>query len=244
MSHDPLARGETPTDPEMEFMDLEFDSPPDSEPMVPPRPQIRTTLAIVETAFLASTAALIWLINFYFPLGPLLRIFFPVPIALAYLRWNLRTATMTALVAALLLSVLMGPPRSLQFLVPHGLLGILLGHFWQRRASWWVSIAWGALLGGIGLFFQIGLLSLLLGENLWLYLNQQVTNLLDWLFTSLGWLVQPDLAVVQAVAVLIVFFNATLYTFVVHLAAWLLLERVGNPIPPPPQWLQTLLEQE
>src|SRR4028119_2383198 len=45
-------------------------------------------LAMVETAFLASTSSLIWLINYYFPLGPLLRMFFPIPIALVYLRWG------------------------------------------------------------------------------------------------------------------------------------------------------------
>ncbi len=50
----------------------------------------------VETAFLASATSLIWLIDYYFPLGPLLRVFFPIPIALAYLRWGARCAWMTA----------------------------------------------------------------------------------------------------------------------------------------------------
>src|SRR4028119_2317976 len=49
-------------------------------------------LILVETAFLASTASLIWLFNYYFPLGPVLRIFFPVPIALVYLRWGNRAS--------------------------------------------------------------------------------------------------------------------------------------------------------
>jgi hypothetical protein len=35
----------------------------------------KAPLAMVETAFLASTASLIWLINYYFPLGPLRRFF-------------------------------------------------------------------------------------------------------------------------------------------------------------------------
>jgi uncharacterized protein YybS (DUF2232 family) len=42
---------------------------------------------MVETAFLASTAALIWLVNTYFPPGPILRLLFPLPMALVYLRW-------------------------------------------------------------------------------------------------------------------------------------------------------------
>ncbi|XGB41003.1 MAG: hypothetical protein LVS60_11490 [Nodosilinea sp. LVE1205-7] len=69
-------------------------------------------LVMVETAFLASTAALIWLVNTYFPPGPILRILFPLPVALVYLRWGARAAWMTALVTGLLLAVLMGPPAA------------------------------------------------------------------------------------------------------------------------------------
>lgn len=230
--------------PDEDFLDLEtLDEDQEVQPVVKSSQQVLSTLIIVETAFLASTTALIWLINFYFPLGPLLRIFFPIPIALAYLRWGRRAAWMTAIVAALLLSVLMGPPRSLQFLVPHGLLGVLFGSFWRRGAHWPVSIGWGTLVGGLGLLFQVGLLSLLLGENLWIYANQQVTSLLDWIFVNLGLLVQPDLMVVQGVAVLMVMFNSFLYALMVHLAAWLLLDRLGNSIPDPPAWLQGLLNE-
>ena len=72
-------------------------------------------LPLVETAFLASAASLMWLINMYFPPGPLLRILFPLPIALVYLRWNLRSAWMAAVVSGLLLTILLGPTRSIFF---------------------------------------------------------------------------------------------------------------------------------
>ncbi len=74
-----------------------------------PQLKVDAPLRMVETAFLASTASLIWFINFYFPLGPVLRIFFPVPIALVYLRWGKRAAWMAAVTSGLLLAVLMGP---------------------------------------------------------------------------------------------------------------------------------------
>ena len=53
---------------------------------------------MVETAFLASTTAMLFLINFYFPVGPLLRMLFPLPTALAYLRWHGRAAWMSVIV--------------------------------------------------------------------------------------------------------------------------------------------------
>lgn len=209
-----------------------------------PDPPSTGALVMVETAFLASTSGLIWLINYYFPLGLLWRIFFPMPIALAYLRWGKRAAWMTALVTGLLLSVLMGPPLSLQFFTPYGFLGVLLGSLWKRRVSWLVSIGWGTLVASLGIAGRIMLLSLLVGENLWSYLIAQVSNLAEWLFVKLGLLAQPDLLVIQVLAAATIVINAMLYLLVVHLAAWLLLERLGNPIPPPPVWLQVLLDHE
>jgi uncharacterized protein YybS (DUF2232 family) len=201
-------------------------------------------LAMVETAFLASTASLIWLINYYFPLGPLLRMFFPIPIALVYLRWGSRASWMAALVSGLLLSVLMGPTRSILFLIPFGLMGVQLGAMWRRQSNWLLSIGVGALLGTIGFFFRFWLLSILLGEDLWVYVMTQVTQIIEWGFLKLGWLVQPSLPLIQALAIASIIANNILYLLVVHLVALLMLDRLGNPIPRPPSWVQVLLDYD
>ncbi len=201
-------------------------------------------LVMVETAFLASTASLIWLINYYFPLGPVLRIFFPVPIALAYLRWGSRASWMSALVSGLLLSVLMGPPRSILFLIPYGLMGVQLGALWRRQASWVFSIFTGTLLGTLGFFFRFWLLSILLGEDLWAYVMTQITELLEWGFVKLGLLAHPNLSLIQVSAVVMVAISNAFYLFVVHLVALLMLDRLGNPIPRPPHWVQVLLDYD
>ncbi|QZZ20824.1 DUF2232 domain-containing protein [Leptothermofonsia sichuanensis E412] len=207
-------------------------------------PDPTSPIIMVETAFLSSAASLIWLVNYYFPMGPLLQIFFPVPIALIYLRWNSRAAWMGALVSALLLSVLMGPARSILYVVPFGLLGVLLGVFWRRRATWGVAIAIGSLLCTFGFFFRIWLVSLLLGDDLWLYTTTQVTDLLEWLFIKLGLVMQPSLWMIQIAVTVMVFLRNIIYMFVVHLAAWYLLDRLGNPIPRPPRWVQVLMDYE
>jgi uncharacterized protein YybS (DUF2232 family) len=201
-------------------------------------------LMLVETAFLASAAALIWLVNFYFPMGPILRLFFSVPIALIYLRWGNRAAWMGALVSGLLLSILMGPPRSLLYIMPFGLMGVLLGLLWQRKASWAVSIGMGALLGAIGFFFRIWLVSLLLGDDLWQYSTIQITNLINWICIQLNLAFQPSLSLIQAFLLVTVLVNNLVYLFVVHLVCWFLFDRLHNPIPRPPQWVQVLLEYE
>ena len=201
-------------------------------------------IVLVETAFLASTASLIWFINYYFPLGPLLRVFFPVPIALLYLRWGNRAAWMGAAVSGLLLSVLMGPTRSILFVIPFGFMGVMLGAVWKRGGNWLTSIGLGSILGSIGFFFRFWLLSLLLGQDLWIYLTTQVTEFVEWVFIKLGLLAQPSLPLIQALALVMVFVNNIVYLFVVHLVALLLLDRIGNPIPRPPKWVSVLLDYE
>jgi uncharacterized protein YybS (DUF2232 family) len=210
------------------------------------RPQLKVDapLRMVETAFLASTASLIWFINFYFPLGPVLRMFFPLPIALVYLRWGKRAAWMAAVTSGLLLAVLMGPVRSMLFVMPFGLMGVLLGATWHRRVPWIVSITLGMLLGTLGVFFRLWLLSVLSGEDLWVYVINQVTEIIEWIFLKLQILATPNVFVVQVGGMLLIAFNNLIYLFVVHLAAWLLLDRLGNPIPCPPRWVQILLDYE
>jgi uncharacterized protein YybS (DUF2232 family) len=217
---------------------------PPSPPLPQQLPRSCRTLILVETAFLASTGSLIWLINYYFPLGPILRVFFPVPVALAYLRWGNRAAWMTAVVSGLLLSVLMGPTRSIVFLIPFGLMGVQLGACWRRGAGWGFSIVTGMLIGVFGFFFRVWLFSILLGEDLWLYAITQVTGLLEWIFIKLSLLVQPSFWIVQLLAILTIFFNNLLYLFTVHLVSLLVLDRLGNPIPRPPKWIQAILDYD
>lgn len=204
--------------------------------------QFNTTVVMVETAFLASTASLIWLINYYFPLGPVLKMFFPVPIALVYMRRGHRASWMAALVSGLLLSVLQGPTRSILFLIPYGLMGVQLGALWKRQANWLFSIGIGTLLGTLGFFFRFWLLSILLSEDLWVYVMTQITELVEWGFVKLGLLAQPSLTLIQVVAIVAIVINNAIYLFVVHLVALLIFDRLKNPIPRPPQWVQVLLD--
>ncbi|MEQ8465028.1 DUF2232 domain-containing protein [Coleofasciculus sp. E1-EBD-02] len=204
--------------------------------------QFNTTVVMVETAFLASTASLIWLINYYFPLGPVLKMFFPVPIALVYMRRGNRASWMAALVSGLLLSVLQGPTRSILFLIPYGLMGVQLGALWKRQANWLFSIGIGTLLGTLGFFFRFWLLSILLSEDLWVYVMTQITELVEWGFVKLGLLAQPSLTLIQLVAIVAIVINNAIYLFVVHLVALLIFDRLKSPIPRPPQWVQVLLD--
>jgi Predicted membrane protein len=196
---------------------------------------------VVETAFLASATAIIFLINFYFPL-PFVRLLYPLPTVLVYWRWGGRSAWMAAIVTALLLTILMGPTRSLQYLIPHGLQGVLLGYLWRRGVSWFVSVPIGTMLGSLGTTFQLVLVSVLLGENVWLYSIIQASSFLNWLLPQWGILDQPDLIAIQALAIAGIIGGNFIYLLLVHIGAWLLFDRLQISIPAPPQWLETLLQ--
>lgn len=213
-----------------------------SSPFQKPLGSASPTLVMVETAFLASTASLIWLIDYYFPLGPVWKMFFPIPIALIYLRRGSRSAWMSALVSGLLLSVLMGPTRSILFLMPYGLMGVQLGAIWRSGGSWFWSISLGTIIGSIGFFFRFWVLSFFLGEDLWRYVLNQVTEMANWLFLHLGILAQPNYFIIQAFALGLIALSNIVYLFVVHLVALLMFDRLGNPIPRPPEWVQALIE--
>jgi uncharacterized protein YybS (DUF2232 family) len=226
-----------------------------SAPIVLAAPHVRTPtppLAMVETAFLASTASLLWMVSYYLSIGPWVRILFPTPIALVYLRWGARAAWMSALVTALLLSVLMGPYLSLLFCIPYAILGVQLGAMWRRGFGWIPSIATGTLLSTIGFFFRMAILSVFLGEDLWSYLTNRIADLVQWILTRLvDWgvlgldvLGQTNLPAIQLVTVGMILCSDFIYLFTVHLVAWLLLDRIGNPIPAPPRWVQVLMEDE
>jgi uncharacterized protein YybS (DUF2232 family) len=199
-------------------------------------------IVMVETAFLASTTSLLWLLSYYVPGIPIFRIFFPIPIALIYLRWGRRAGWMTTLVSGLLLTVLMGPARSIPFVMPYGLMGMQLGACWRRRTGWGLSIWLGALLGCIGVFFQFWLTSVLVGEDLWLYAIARIRDIVEWLCLQLGILAEPSLLVVQILVFFALLLSNLVYVFVVHTIALLMFERLGNPIPKAPAWVDTLLD--
>ncbi|MGF1514160.1 MAG: DUF2232 domain-containing protein [Elainellaceae cyanobacterium] len=214
--------------------------------------QPASPLALVETAFLASATSLLWLVSYYLSVGPWMRIVFPIPIALTYLRWGQRASWMTAVVSGLLLAILMGPYLSLMFFIPYGFLGVQLGAMWVRKAGWGWSVGLGTLVATISFFFRIWFISIFLGEDLWVYLTGRITGLLDWALTiavnwgllGVGALGQVNVSAVQAATVAMILCSDLVYLFTIHIAAWLLLDRLGNPIPAPPNWVRVLMDDQ
>jgi uncharacterized protein YybS (DUF2232 family) len=207
-----------------------------------PKPPAPPPLALVETAFLSSAASLLWLMNTYFLGGQALKPLLAMPLILVYLRWGKRAGWMSVVVSGLLLLVLMGPTRSILFTIPYGLIGLQLGAFWRRGLGWGASIGVGTLIDCGGFFFRFWLASILLGEDLWALILARSTDVAGWLFDVLGILAEPNIWVIQAVALGILLANSFLSILITHLLGLILFERFGGPIPRPPRWLEDMLE--
>lgn len=70
----------------------------------------------------------------------------------------------------------------------------------------------------------------------------RIRDLAEWIFIQLGILAEPNLFIIQILAISLIFFSSFVYLFVVHLVALLMFERLGNPIPKAPPWVDTLLD--
>jgi uncharacterized protein YybS (DUF2232 family) len=202
----------------------------------------RQAREITDSAYLAASTALLWAALYYLPVGgPLFRLALPLPLALLQLRHHGRCAVEGISVTVLLLVALMGPIRGPLVLFPYGLLALWLGWCWRGRRSWWLSWGVGVLIGSAGFLVRVAVLSLLLGENLWVLITTTAAQLLERLSAMLQLGGGPDLLQVQLLAVGLVLLQNIIYVLAVHAVAYWVFPRLKSPITEPPTPLRPLL---
>ena len=207
-----------------------------------PRLSRQQALRLVEGAYLAAATGLIWLALYYLPVGgALFRLALPLPLILLQLRRGNRSGAEGLLLSVLLLTALMGPLRGPLLLFPYGLLSLWLGWSWCRGISWWLSWSGGVVLGTAGFLVRVLVLSLLVGENLWVVITRAGSALLDRLIVALHLPITPDLTQVQLMALLLVVVQEVIYVLSLHALAYWIFPRLRSPIPEPPRLLHGLV---
>jgi uncharacterized protein YybS (DUF2232 family) len=202
----------------------------------------RQARQLMDTAYLAAATALLWAALYYLPVGsPLFRLALPLPLTLLQLRHGWRCALEGVAVTSLLLVALMGPIRGPLVLFPYGLLALWLGWGWRHRLSWWITLPVGALIGGFGFLVRLAVLSVLIGENLWVLITTAASQLLDRVTDALGLGAGLDLAQVQGAALGLVLVQNLLVVFCLHAVAYWIFPRLQAPISEPPPLLQALV---
>jgi uncharacterized protein YybS (DUF2232 family) len=202
----------------------------------------RQARQLMDTAYLAAATALLWVALYYLPVGsPLFRLALPLPLALLQLRHGWRCAVEGVAVTALLLVALMGPIRGPLVLFPYGLLALWLGWGWRRRCSWWLTLGLGGVIGALGFLVRVAVLSVLVGENLWVLITAAAASLLDRLGGLLGLGPGLDLAQVQVAAVVLVLLQNLIVVLCLHAVAYWIFPRLKAPIGEPPPALRALV---
>ena len=199
-------------------------------------------LKMMEISYLAAVSALIWICLYYFPLGgSIFRLALPLPLALLQIRRGKNSAWEGVVLMMLLLSILMGPVRGPLVLFPYGLLSIWLGCSWEKGVSWWISWTGGLCIGVVGFLVRVVVLSLLVGENLWVIITRAGAGLLERILGFLNIPLIPDMIQVQLMAVLLVIVQELIYVFVLHAIAFWVFPRLKARIPSPPKLLNSLV---
>jgi uncharacterized protein YybS (DUF2232 family) len=202
----------------------------------------RQARQLMDTAYLAASTALLWVALYYMPVGgPLFRLALPLPLALLQLRHGWRCAVEGVVVTSLLLLALMGPIRGLLVLFPYGFLALWLGWGWRRRLSWWITLPVAGLIGALGFLVRVAVLSVLLGENLWVVITGAAAALLERLLVMLSLAVAFDLNQVQLMALALVLLQNLLVALCLHAVAYWIFPRLKAPISEPPAILESLV---
>ncbi len=197
---------------------------------------------IMETSYLAAASALIWVALYYLPIGgALFRLALPLPLAFLQVRRNTRVGLEGVVLSVLLLVALMGPIRGPLMLFPYGVLSLWLGWSWQRRISWWFSWGIGVFIGTMGFLIRVGVLSLLVGENLWVVITRAGSVFLDRFLDLLHISLAPGILEVQLMALALIVLQEVIYVLALHALAFWIFPRLSVDIPDPPRLLYGLV---
>ena len=197
---------------------------------------------MMEISYLAAASSLIWICLYYLPLGgSIFRLALPLPLALLQIRRGKNSAIEGVFLMMLLLSVLMGPVRGPLVLFPYGFLSIWLGWAWRKGISWWISWLGGLCIGVFGFLVRVIVLSLLVGENLWVIITRAGAGLIEGILAFLNIPLIPDMIQVQLMAVMLVIVQELIYVFVLHALAFWVFPRLKARIPSPPKLLNSLV---
>ena len=202
----------------------------------------RKALKIVEASYLAAATSLIWIALYYLPIGgAVFRLALPLPLALLQLRRGFKTGIEGVTICVLLLTALMGPIRGPLVLFPYGFLSLWLGYSWNKGWNWWLSWSVGVAIGTMGFLVRVFVLSILVGENLWVIITRAGAALIEKGIDIFNLPFTPDMTQVQMVALCLVITQEIVYVLCLHALAYWIFPRLKSSMPEPPTFLENLI---
>tara|TARA_Y100001954_G_scaffold199611_2_gene217821 strand:- start:2600 stop:3508 length:909 start_codon:yes stop_codon:yes gene_type:complete len=173
--------------------------------------------ALVESAMLAATTGLAFHLSSLFRFDAYFGALFPLPVVIARARLGRAAAMRTLVVATLLLLLISGPLRALNYFFLHGVLAYVLSSLWSSGLGWWVTVPASACTRTFGILASLSMSSLLYRENVMKLLVTQMYALLDQFAANIGATFAPSMEWVWATAMIFILINSFSYTLILHM---------------------------
>ncbi|XVE74461.1 hypothetical protein DITRI_Ditri12bG0018800 [Diplodiscus trichospermus] len=110
------------------------------EDLAPDSVVYRRTLRLVECSMFAAVTGLVYFLSNSLAIENYFGCFFSLPIVISSIRWGVACGRKQLVATVMLLFVLSGPVKALNYLLTHGILGFAMGAIWRLGADWSVSI--------------------------------------------------------------------------------------------------------
>ena len=187
------------------------------------RPDDLPVPVLVETAMLSALTGLLFHLSTLFRLDAYFGALFPLPIVIACARNGTKAASRVAIVTSMLLFLISGPMRAVNYFCLHGAMAYALSWAWWNRCSWWVSVPLSAAVRSLGIFASLTFTSLVLRENVMQLMVTQMMGLLDQIAANIGMSWMPTLGWVWGMALFFVLLNSLSYVVILHAVFTILL---------------------
>ncbi len=115
---------------------------------------------------------------------------------------------------------------------------------WQKGLNWWLSWFVGVSIGTAGFLIRVFVLSVLVGENLWVILTRAAAGLIEKGIDIFNLSFTPDMRQIQIVALCLIITQEIVYVLCLHALAYWIFPRLKSFIPEPPVFLENFISLE
>ncbi|GMJ08156.1 hypothetical protein like AT1G26180 [Hibiscus trionum] len=197
------------------------------EDLAPDGVVYRKTLRLVECSMFAAVTGLVYFLSNSLAIENYFGCFFSLPIVISSMRWGVACGRKQLVATVMLLFVLSGPVKAINYLLTHGITGFTMGALWRSGADWKVSISLCTLARAIGLVGYVLTTSFLIRENILALITINIHASLSYIFAAVGINLIPSMNFIYSLFGTLVLLNSASFVFLLHLLYSVFLTRMG-----------------
>ena len=132
--------------------------------------------SIVEAGIMSAITFVLMMLTSLPGIGTIISFAIPIPIALLYLKYNLKTSICSIVISGILIGFFMGSIYGIQLAITNGIIGLVLGNCVKKKFSGIKSFIYLIVANTIGVLIEISLLFSVFTE---ITFNQYINELVN-----------------------------------------------------------------